>query len=435
MNEFKPKLLSGVLWRLVNVISAFVFNTIFVAYFGAADAGWFFFLFNNLFFIQLFLGLGLESGISYYNARKEIDKRSLTRIALLWSFAATALLAPVLYHPAFFSILQLHAGKVLVMVYIFGALLTTFLAAIFYTSHENRAPNILFAAANLLLTVTLLEKKWSGVSISIATFTEFYLIVYSILGPVMLLMLLARRPGTLSPVKSTRGKMPGLIKYSLYSFLLAGLFTLLKRCDYWLVERFCPPEDMGNYYQSTKIIQLVLLVPSLASFSLYPLLVESIKDRSDAEKKVTRLVAVYLSIAILLSLPLVAAGNWIFPFLYGGTFTKLYPTTLFLIPGLIMFAGTYPLTVYFSGRNENMTNIRGLATAIIILLSIDLLLLPRYSIYGAGIGSTIANGFYFVFLLYHFKRTSDVSFKELSREVSIKQELITIFQTANNWIK
>src|SRR6516164_11696455 len=133
MNEFKPKLLSGVLWRLVNVISAFVFNTIFVAYFGAADAGWFFFLFNNLFFIQLFLGLGLESGISYYNARKEIDKRSLTRIALLWSFAATALLAPVLYHPAFFSILQLHAGKVLVMVYIFGALLTTFLAAIFYT--------------------------------------------------------------------------------------------------------------------------------------------------------------------------------------------------------------------------------------------------------------------------------------------------------------
>jgi O-antigen/teichoic acid export membrane protein len=69
-----------------------------------------------------------------------------------------------------------------------------------------------------------------------------------------------------------------------------------------------------------------------------------------------------------------------------------------LLPGMLCFSATYPLTVYFSGKNQNKTTIFFLAIAILSLAADNIILTPKYFIYGAAISSSLSNGI-FLFLM------------------------------------
>ncbi|MDR3715298.1 MAG: polysaccharide biosynthesis C-terminal domain-containing protein [Puia sp.] len=429
MADFKKKLFNGVLWRLVNIVSAFVFNIILVNGLGAADSGRFLFQLNNLSFIILFLGFGMESGMSYYATRREIPRSELFTIAVCWSIAASVLFTFLFYGSGFFSRSLVPEKTPFIPVYIFGSLLITFLGALFYSSHDNAPPNLLVAGANTLLIIVLAKYRLTGKPIGVESFINYYFIVYGLTGLLMALILFKK--GTdFGRLRLGSGMVSPLLRYSFHSFMLAGLYTLLKRSDYWLVERFCTPGDMGNYIQSTKIIQLILLFPSLASFTLYPLLVESIHQQRDSEAKVIRLSAIYMLFAVIISTPIALLGFLIFPFLYGHTFEKMNHTVLLLIPGLVTLAGTYPLTAYFSGINRNSINISALTFSIIIMVISDLLLLPHYLIFGAAAGSSLAGLFYFAYLLLKFKKINNLTLTEISKTIKLKEAFFSLYKSA-----
>ena len=414
-NGFKKKLLSGIFWRGCNVLFAFLFNALLVRQMGAGVSGHFFYLLNNLFFAALILGVGLESGISFYNARKEVKTSFSFTISITWSFIGAVFFFIILLFIDE-SRVSLKYGHLFMALYIFGAMLTTFLSAIYFTNHNSKVPNLVTTINNILLVLLLPKMPWINEKINFDTYILIYL--GSALAPaIVLTLLLAYQKAVFSFGALKASVLRPLLLFSFHSFIIALLFNLLRRSDFWMVNKWCSTKDAGNYFQASKIIQLLLLLPAMASFSLYPLIVQSIKENEHKKvgyetiNKVAKLVSLYFFVAFFFSVVIIIPGYWILPWLYGVTFSNLYSVTLLLIPGLIFFAASYPLTTFFSGKNQNITIIIFLSISIIILVVCNLLLTPRYFIYGAAISSSLANIVYFSLMLKKFLLQNNVPFR------------------------
>lgn len=404
-SHFKKQLLSGIIWRGCNVLLAFAYNVMLVTQLGAGQSGNFYYLLNNLFFIVLLLGIGLESGISFFNSRKEISTSHLFSISVVWSAMGAGIF---LIFFTFFSA-QLHLGynQFFLVAYIFGAMLTTFLSSIYFTQHNNKVPNLVACSTTVILILLLPKMPWVNGAISFNTYIAVYL-SSSFFSALVLTITMLRKKILFSFSSLQPDILKPILLFSFHSFIISLLFNLLKRSDFWLVNKWCPVADAGNYFQACKVMQLLLLLPALASFSLYPLIVKTIKKNegergsSDTESKVLQLVGLYFFIAITLSLGILLFGYWVFPVLYGPTFNHLYQVTLYLIPGLVFFAATYPLTTYFAGKNQNMRTILYLGISIAVLFLSNVILTPRYFIYGAAISSSVSNIVYFILLVSRF---------------------------------
>lgn len=434
-NTFKQKLLAGIVWRAINVLVAFIFNALFVRQIGAASSGTFFYLLNNLFFVILFLGVGLESGISYYNARKEQSVSYFFSISLMWSIVG-AFLFFIITHSIPDKLMPIENRHLFLTLYVFGSMLNSFLSAIYFTNHNSKTPNILAALSNVMLILLLPNMPWINNSISYTVYVNIYLSLV-ILAPLILAALLFKSGTKFSLSYFKINTIRPLLLFSFHSFIIGLLFNLLQRSDYWIVKKWCSISDAGNYFQATKVMQLLLILPALASFSLYPLIVQSIQkneksnDQIGTADRVLKLVGLYFFVAFLLSLFVILAGYWVFPFLYGLSFGNMYLITLLLIPGLIFFAGTFPLTTFFSGKNENITTIIFLSFAILVMIVCNVILTPSFFIYGAAISSSVANFFYFVLLFRKFLKQNSLIFNtQLFRDTfkikSILKSLVNI---------
>ena len=197
-----------------------------------------------------------------------------------------------------------------------------------------------------------------------------------------------------------------------------------------MVKSWCPPADAGNYFQASKVIQVLIMLPAMATFSLYPLIIQSIQvtTAEETERKVLKLVYIYFMLAMVLGLLLLISGFWLFPQLYGADFDKMYVATIILIPGLLCFAASYPLSTYFSGKDKNTVTMKAIGLAIVLLFLLNFILIPRFSINGAAISSSAANIFYFSFLMISFMRQNKLSVKHLYSQLKEQLNWAHLFQ-------
>ena len=77
----------------------------------------------------------------------------------------------------------------------------------------------------------------------------------------------------------------------------------------------------------------------------------------------------------------------------------MYLPYLLLIPGILAVSSLYPYTAYFSAHNRISVNIKGSLLALVVILTGDLIFIPRYGIYAAALVSSAG---YMVFQAYVF---------------------------------
>ena len=393
---------SGILWKFLFYVSAFLLNAFIAHKLGAADSGRFYYLLNNLSFAVLVLSLGFDAAVNYYNGAGEIGRNQLFTLSAFFCLAISIVFIIVYFFATQFSIIPGHTFNSYIICYVAGSLSFNVFTAFYYSEHKHIVPNLIMTVCNVLLILLLPGVLYNN-TISNTAFFHIYFSLNLIAASltIILLYIHGARYSTLS-LKNILAT--GIMKFSLQSFVSALLFTLLLRCDYWLVNYYCTNADTGNYLQTSKFVQLVMLLPSLASFSLFPLIVRSIVSESGIELKLIRLVNAYIYISLLICIALIIAGHLLFPFIYGNTYNKMYKIFLLLIPGIISMAATYPLNSYFAAKKMITTNLLGIIISITILITADVLLIPHFAVYGAAIGCSLGYCSYFFFLLYHFKK-------------------------------
>jgi O-antigen/teichoic acid export membrane protein len=173
-----------------------------------------------------------------------------------------------------------------------------------------------------------------------------------------------------------------------------------------------------------------MILPAILASAIFPVsagkqnnsnLVSNVQTLSRA------LTLLFFSGCVLLAL----TGNWLFPFVYGSSFSSMYVVFLFLIPGILSLNVLTLLNAYFAGKNQIRINIYGALFSLCIIIAGDFLLIPRFGIRAAAIVSSIGYLCNTIFALYYFYKHYPHPVKDffMVRRADISQLTALIMRT------
>jgi O-antigen/teichoic acid export membrane protein len=408
--EVKSLIKTHVVWKALSLLFLFILNVLFARYYAAAATGWVFYLFTvNSFIIQLF-GFSLDSGVAYYTARKSMRESRLMNFSLLWTLIVSLItLAMYLVYSS------IHPTRVeypiaYPVAFVAGNMLIAFGNAIYYSRYDFITPNVLSLLVNVSLIVALIFSfEYSKVEKSMS-FVPLYFYSFLVHGLILffLLFIVSKEEKFLMSV--TQKNMKKLFRYSSYAFVANLLFLGITRIDYFFIRHYNTAVELGNYIQVSKIAQLLFILPAMISTVIFPFVASG--EQPDIKGNINRfsfrLLLIYSAICIVLA----ASGYWLFPLVFGPSFSKMYMPFLLLIPGILSISGLYPYTAYFAGDNRIRVNIAGSFLAFIFIVVADYLFIPEYGINAAALISSIGYFIYYCYVFLVFKKETRIEKKE-----------------------
>jgi len=410
--KFKQVIFSGIFWRGLYFTTVLLLNIVVARYFHAKGSGWIYYITNYFSLIILLASLSLESGMTYYSARNDIGKHKLAFFSLLWSVALTAVTGVLLllfyHHPdEGYSVSQFIFFAV---TYTCGVLLTSFFCALFYAQQNYILPNSLLAFTNILLVAIIFTGLRRVAGLSGLFLLQLYFLSFLLQGVLLAIAYLLKNKILL------RWSLPGiyelklLFRYSLVALFNNLLFFLLYRVDYWFVKntcRTCIEGDLGNYIQVSKIGQLFFLLPVIIASAIFPLTASGLKTEVNSGLPVlARAITVFYFVVLGF---LALTGRWLFPWIYGETFNRMYLPFVLLIPGILSLSTIALLAAYYSGKNKMVLNTKGSFIGLVIIVAGDWLLIPRYGIAAAAVVSSAGYTSYLFYLLYAYKKEYNIA--------------------------
>jgi O-antigen/teichoic acid export membrane protein len=419
--KFKKNLVSSVAWRGMYFVTVLLLNLLIARLLGSELSGRMYYATNFFTLIILLAGLNLETGVAFYAAQQKIALNKLNVVAIGCTvISATIAIAIIelLIQP---SHLPLPGISFLLMAitYITGILLINFFTALFYAQHNYSSPNIVMASCNIILIIagiaTISKSNYN-------TFRNIFLQLYfwSFLAQGIFLAMLYAQKNSLkiSWVFPRKNETRLIFEYSVLALFANVLFYLLYRIDYWFIQNtwrtypFGQLESyLGNYIQVSKVGQLLLLLPAVISSAIFPSTAAGMKDQITI--KMPYLTKLLLFIYLLVEVFIVVAGNWIFPFIFGASFTHMYLPFLLLLPGIAALSIVGLIAAYNAGNNKVKINTIGAAISLVVIVIGDRIFIPQYGIHGAAAVSSAGYFCYLAYMLYFFKKESNGRITEM----------------------
>ena len=375
--------------------SVFVLNVLIAQVFGAANYGSLFYYINTLAFIVLLVGFSLDSSFTFYNAKPSTNTTQFIKIAIVWSFCG-ALLAT--FFVFFYNkILNDSFSTTNCFMYVGGMLLLTFFTALFNAKYHYFTQNLTIAIANTILAISLLFLKND-----FNAFTQLFFLSVLAQGVAIAFSYILKYRQKMPLQNIDKIALKPLLKYASIAFIGNVLFFLMYRVDYWFIDYFVKDKILlGNYIQVSKIGQLFIVIPSIVASTIFAVTAEGKKENMG--QKTIKLSKILCVSTFILCLPLLIWGKWIFPFLFGKTFTLMYQPFLLLFPGILALTILLPYAALYSGKNKINQKVIGASLSLFILIVFDIFLIPTYNINGAALASSIGYFIYSMYLIYHSK--------------------------------
>lgn len=398
------------LWRGLYYVCAFIINILIARHFEASLSGSIYYLSSMYAFAVLLSSLSIESGIIYFSAKSQIPIARLFSFSLIWSLFIGLITFLVLF--IFFKnefpgiprpLLILSA-----VLYISGNLLITYCSGFFYANKDFRLPNLIIIAGTLILIILI---PYGGQSVIPVINNENYFYVYFgsffVQGVSMAIAVKFKyiKAGLFHFI--TLGQFRLLLRYCTLAFIGNIIFFLLYRIDYFFVEKYCTAAELGNYIQVSKLVHLFFILPTILASAVFPMSAGEQKD--DINKLLSLLSRSIFSLYAIACLLLSLTGKWLFPFIFGASFTSMYYPFLMLIPGILALSGIFTLTAFFAGKNKIKINITAAVFALIVILTGDIIFIPQYGIVAAALVSSIGYIVYQIYIITAFKKEYECS--------------------------
>lgn len=368
----------------------------------AAGSAELYYAINNLSIIVLIAGLSLESGITFYLSKKLYPEGELVSLSLFWSLIAGILITGIfLWQPDWASFTaQLFSRPLFIFMFVAGNLLITYFSACFYGRKQFFFPHLLPALINFGLAIFYGWLLLTGTSITIPASLLIYFTGYMASGVLLLLVFFIRYPGS-SPVRIPSGAtITGLLRYSGMALVANLVAFLAYRVDYWLLKSFPGIIDetaLGNYIQVSKLVQLFLFAPTVVATVVFPFIAS--RQAGEFDKETRQITIRVLLLNILACSVLSIVGRWIFPWLFGKSFSFMYSCFLFSIPAILAISVIRILASFFAGVNKIIYNLTGSLIALVTIILLNLWLIPLMGINGSAIADSSGYLLYLAYLL------------------------------------
>ncbi|WP_254272337.1 polysaccharide biosynthesis C-terminal domain-containing protein [Haloarcula marina] len=218
-----------------------------------------------------------------------------------------------------------------------------------------------------------------------------------------------------------------LLTFNLNSILLAFLTVSLYHVDIILLQPIAGSEQTGYYKAALVIAEFLWFVPMAMQYTL----VQSVSEMWSEGKyglvsKIASDVTRYsLAFILLLIIGLTALADEFVPLYFGPEFAVAVGPLLLLLPGALGFAIARPIFAIGQGIGDLQKIIYATASASIINLLLNLILIPRYGMYGAAVATSIGYGSMFFFHVWCARRIGFDPLKELRLSRILATALLT----------
>lgn len=411
--QFQQLLRQGIVWRGLYFITMFVLNVVISRLFKADISGWLNYLMTIFFLVALVVNLNIESGITYYMASKLIPRQTVVSFTVIASLILLLLVTTgMIAYASFFP--DTHLTTINFIVFGISIIIGTHLLNVFvglFQAEENFVTgNIAAACVNMVLVFVLLICHHFGVA------NNYLLSIYSLSFITQGIVAAVAYFIKVKPIQQfllpNKPQLQLLLRYALLALLGNVVFFFVYRVDYWFVNKYCEPADLGNYIQASKMGQLLLVLPQILASVVFPRSANSnnIKFMPQQILIISRLLIQCFLVVIVGS---ICFGKMIFTNVFGDTFNTMHIAFSWLLPGILALSILAILSAYFSGKNQIKVNVRGALLALIVILIGDILFVKRYGIIGAAIVSSVGYIVNVVYSFYHFFKQNDLAVNAL----------------------
>lgn len=175
--------------------------------------------------------------------------------------------------------------------------------------------------------------------------------------------------------------------------LLAGGLCeiVIQNADVILLNFFRPSEEIGHYYAAAKTTGLALFVLYAVgtAYAGNIAAAQARGDRGEVEALVGRAVRWTFIPAAAVTLGILAIG---YPVLlqFGDTFVDAYPLMFILAAGILTKAAMGPSEIILNMLGHQRASALSLATAAVVGVTLNLVLIPLFSVTGSAIATTSA---------------------------------------------
>ncbi|MFZ2099741.1 MAG: lipopolysaccharide biosynthesis protein [Oricola sp.] len=187
-------------------------------------------------------------------------------------------------------------------------------------------------------------------------------------------------------------------------FLVEGFFFLLTNADVLMVGFFMPPDEVGVYFATVKILALVHFVFFAVKAGVAPQFAAraGAEDRADLRAFARQTVGWTFWPSMLMGAAVLVFGKLLL-LLFGAEFAAGYPLLFVLVAGVILRASIGPAEslLNMTGNQNICATIFGVVLAVNVAL--NLVLIPAYGLMGAAIanaGATIVEAGLLSFMAY-----------------------------------
>lgn len=185
-----------------------------------------------------------------------------------------------------------------------------------------------------------------------------------------------------------------LFSFNAFSVVLIFLTMSLYHIDILLLQPLSGSEQTGQYKAALVIAEFLWFVPMAIQLVLLQATSElwaneNVDQITSIAARATRYT---LLLTVLLALGLAALADPFVPLYFGSEFADAIDPLLLLLPGVIGFAIARP--IYAIGQGKGDLRILILATGVAALLNVvlNLILIPRFGMYGAAVATSIGYG-------------------------------------------
>src|SRR4030095_14979769 len=228
-------------------------------------------------------------------------------------------------------------------------------------------------------------------------------------GLLLYLSFLFKKPGTNFTLPSI-ADLRLIFRYVSLVLLTNIIFFLVYRVDYWILDFYHNDHELGNYIQVSKLGQVFMTIPVLAAAVIFPVTARG--EIPGIERKIPVIARLLFSLYFLSLLLLALFGKFLFPYIYGESYDRMYSPMLWLSPGILALALQALLTAYYAGRDKVKYNLYGALLALIVIVIADFVLIPPFAADGAAMGSSLGYITYAIFMFINYKRDTGIAYPE-----------------------
>ena len=411
--SFQKQIAQSLVWRGLYFVTVLFINIFLSRYFEARDAGWIFYISNNFSFVVIIAGLTMETAVSYYSSKKDIDDSELAWFSMGWSFLVSVIVFAGLsiYFAATKSHYSIDRADYFfyAICYVGGIQMTNFFTILFYANRNFFLPNFLMALLNTIVII-IIPKQNGTYNTDPSFITKIYFAFFVITGFTLATAFFVQKQSWKKFSLPAFRQIRLLLRYSLLALAANVIFFLVYRIDYWFVEKYCSLDELGNYIQVSKLGQMLLVIPTIISSVVFPHTAGAGTDLTEMKENIMRIGRITTVLFSILFFVIILSGKWLFPFVFGHTFQLMYFPFLLLLPGIWALSNLYILSAYFGGANKVKINVQGASLALFVIVTGDILFIPSYHIPAAAAVSTAGYMVNFLYSFFILQKEHPVSF-------------------------